>query len=366
MLQRIKAASKNLKSFAANNLKERAKPLLCLVLAASCIMLSIMFSVRTFNVSDGKNNYTVRTFSSNIESAIKKLDLNDSSFEITNVVSKFLTTNVKISYIFPLTVKVGSDLSTYSVRSGLLCDILSSIGIILDEHDTISRSLDSFVDKESTVEITDVEYVTETTFEAIPFDTTVEYSDKYQASTKKLVTEGKVGTKAVTCSVKYVNGKAVESTVIDEKITEYAVDSKTIIGTAAPSYASNGAVHASAVSSISRLEAPSDLFLDKNGVPVKYSSKKTLRATAYTYTGNNCSTGVAPKPGYVAVDPREIPYGTKMYIVSSDGKYVYGYAIAADTGGFIYGNRTDMDLFLETENDCVQFGRRDIVVYFVD
>jgi 3D (Asp-Asp-Asp) domain-containing protein len=77
------------------------------------------------------------------------------------------------------------------------------------------------------------------------------------------------------------------------------------------------------------------------------------------------ATGKYPKPGYVAVDPKEIPYGTKMYIVSADGQYVYGYAIAADTGGFIHGTRADMDLFLDSEQQCVQFGRRDIIVYFV-
>jgi 3D (Asp-Asp-Asp) domain-containing protein len=106
-------------------------------------------------------------------------------------------------------------------------------------------------------------------------------------------------------------------------------------------------------------------LLDENGKPIKYLSKTTLRATAYTHTGNKMATGKYPTPGYVAVDPKEIPYGTKMYIVSADGKYVYGYAIAADTGGFIHDTRADMDLFLDTEAQCVQFGRRDIVVYFV-
>ena len=77
------------------------------------------------------------------------------------------------------------------------------------------------------------------------------------------------------------------------------------------------------------------------------------------------ATGIYPTPGYVAVDPKEIPYGTKMYIVSADGQYVYGYAIAADTGGFIHGDRADMDLFMDTHGQCVKFGRRDIVVYFV-
>ena len=34
----------------------------------------------------------------------------------------------------------------------------------------------------------------------------------------------------------------------------------------------------------------------------------------------------------MAVDPDVIPYGTKLYITSTDGKFVYGYAVATDTG----------------------------------
>ena len=39
--------------------------------------------------------------------------------------------------------------------------------------------------------------------------------------------------------------------------------------------------------------------------------------------------------GNVAVDPRIIPYGSKLFIMSADGKYVYGYGIACDTGGSV-------------------------------
>ena len=89
----------------------------------------------------------------------------------------------------------------------------------------------------------------------------------------------------------------------------------------------------------------------------------TVRATAYTYTGNNCATGVAPKPGYIAVNPKVIPYGTKMFIKTTDGKYIYGYAVAADTGGFVATRPTNFDLYFPTESQCTEFGRRNIEVY---
>ena len=124
-------------------------------------------------------------------------------------------------------------------------------------------------------------------------------------------------------------------------------------------------VQSNTSNTISTLVPDIDIPLDENGLPIRYSSVTKVQATAYTYTGNRCSTGVNPQPGYIAVNPNVIPYGTKMYIVSADGKFTYGYAVAADTGGFINSRPTNVDLFLTTEAACKAFGRRDIYIYFV-
>ena len=67
-------------------------------------------------------------------------------------------------------------------------------------------------------------------------------------------------------------------------------------------------------------------------------------------------------PGVVAVDPDVIPYGTKMYIVANDGT-VYGYAIAADTGWSVQNGVIDLDLFMNTIQDCYNWGRKTVTVY---
>ena len=67
--------------------------------------------------------------------------------------------------------------------------------------------------------------------------------------------------------------------------------------------------------------------------------------------------------GCVAVDPRVIPLGTKLYIETPDGSFVYGHSIAADTGGAIKGNR--VDLFFPTHSQALQFGRRNVNVYIL-
>ena len=81
--------------------------------------------------------------------------------------------------------------------------------------------------------------------------------------------------------------------------------------------------------------------------------------------GGITSTGEKVRTGYIAVDPNEIPYGTEMYIVSADGKRVYGYCIAADTGGFINSTDWTVDLYMDTEQECVNWGRRDIIIYIL-
>ena len=102
--------------------------------------------------------------------------------------------------------------------------------------------------------------------------------------------------------------------------------------------------------------------LDSNGIPKNYTRIVSGSSTAY-YGGGNTASGRPAKVGHVAVNPEIIPYGTKLYIVATDGT-VYGYAIAADTGGFVnHSTNTVVDVYLDTYDDCVQWGRKNVNVY---
>ena len=84
-------------------------------------------------------------------------------------------------------------------------------------------------------------------------------------------------------------------------------------------------------------------------------------ATAYTWGGGASgmtSVGLWPKRGIVAVDPRVIPYFTKLFIPG------YGIAVAGDTGGAIMGTR--IDLFMDTLAECFQWGRREVEIYILE
>lgn len=99
--------------------------------------------------------------------------------------------------------------------------------------------------------------------------------------------------------------------------------------------------------------------------PGRYTRKIEMEATAY-YPGFICNgkwgyitaMGYDAGPGRVAVDPKVIKLGSRLFVKG------YGYCVAVDTGGAIKGNR--IDLCYETREECIQFGRRQVVVYVLD
>lgn len=96
--------------------------------------------------------------------------------------------------------------------------------------------------------------------------------------------------------------------------------------------------------------------------PKNYKRIVDGTATAY-YGGTGTASGRKPMPGHIAVNPKQFPYGTELYIVSLDGKFVYGYCIAADTGGFAKRNSCTVDLYMNTYEECCAWGYRGVRIY---
>ena len=104
-----------------------------------------------------------------------------------------------------------------------------------------------------------------------------------------------------------------------------------------------------------------------SGATMKFSQARTMKCTAYTAghdgVGTRTATGTTVHRGTVAVDQRYIPLGTRMFIVTEKGSYVYGMAKAEDTG--MRGNNK-LDLYMDTYAECINFGRRDCKVYILN
>lgn len=92
---------------------------------------------------------------------------------------------------------------------------------------------------------------------------------------------------------------------------------------------------------------------------VRFRQAYWMEATAYLPTDGGghgiTASGLRARNGIVAVDPRVIPLGTRLYVSG------YGPALAADTGGAILGHK--IDLCMEDYDDAWNFGRRMVKVY---
>ena len=172
----------------------------------------------------------------------------------------------------------------------------------------------------------------------IPFETeSRENKDMFEGE-KKVITNGEVGQKTESLKNTYVNGVLETTEVLKSEITKDPVKEVVEVGTKKGTVAPNG----------------------KNAKRVI-----VMQATAYDPTaGSKTAMGTRARVGAVAVDPKVIPLGSKLYIESMDGFASYGYATAEDTGGAIKGNR--IDLFYNSNAEANRFGRRNVKVYVLD
>ena len=145
-----------------------------------------------------------------------------------------------------------------------------------------------------------------------------------------------------------VDGVVQERELVEDKVVKQPVERVVLRGTG---------------EAISDLDF--DVPTDEYGRPLQYSYVLTNQvATGYSARpGARGASGLKLSEGYVAVRASDIPYGTKLYITSADNSFVYGYAIAADTGTGLMQGVIDVDLFYESYLESCLNGRRNVNIY---
>lgn len=257
-----------------------------------------------------------------------------------------------------VTVNVDGESVTVSTLSQNVGELLSELGITLGEDDEVEPSADTPVSEGLTVDVLRVEYKSYTKEETVAFSKKTEYSASLSKGTSKITQKGVNGKKSVVYREKIVNGEITDKTVESENKFLAPVSQIMTVGTYTGG--NTGVIKNSAA--ISELKMPSKYKLGSNGVPTNYKYTIKGKAAAYCIPGGTTSTGKKVKPGYIAVNPKQIPYGTEMYIVSDDG-IVYGYAIAADTGGFAQQGKFVVDLYMNSTSQCYAWGARNVTIY---
>lgn len=269
---------------------------------------------------------------------------------------------VFIKRAFGVSIEADGETGKVYVAKGTVADAIEKSGIELGENDIVFPSLETKVNNYTKIRIFRVSYNTISEIEEVPYETEIVKDSNMYVDEEKIVTNGVNGERYAFYTEKYVDGELEETVFSYEKIIKKPVNEVKKVGTkqreALSDFKNNG-------EPISDLKVPSDLKLDKNGIPVDYEYCISGKATAYTGDPET-STGRTPMPGHIAVDPNEIPYGTELYVVSADGTYVYGYCIAADTGGFVEMGNTDIDLYMDNRAMCREWGNRNVKIYVLD
>lgn len=246
--------------------------------------------------------------------------------------------------------------------------VLGEAGLELDEDDTYTTQRGDGV-SEITVKRADAEYgetdspeaeavrMVETYTTSISHEVSYCYDASLEAGTQSVLTKGENGQMTCTASVVYLDGQEISRDVLTQTVTQQPVTEVIAIGTGDNAAGSDKAVIGDGIITL------------PTGEVLTYTDTMSVVATAYTCEGWSSpgitATGTLAREGVVAVDPSVIPYGTRFFVVSDDGEYCYGVGTAEDTGDsdFITGNR--IDLYFDTEYECIQFGVRNCTIYII-
>ena len=239
---------------------------------------------------------------------------------------------------------------TYKTSCKTVKELLSDLKIKVDDDDIVIPNLDTELKSEGKISIIKVDVkVIEKEVEA-PFKTIKKKNKELTHKQSKILIQGVNGKNIVKCKEYYAGDKLIKEEVIHVETLVKPIDQVFEEGT-------------------------KDVFTNDRG---DFTARKAIKMVATAYEAGPRSTGKRPgdkgygitasgaraKRGTVAVDPRVIPLGTKLYIKSlTPGVPDYGFAIAQDTGGAIKGNK--IDLFMNTVWECMQFGRRPVMVYIL-
>ena len=260
----------------------------------------------------------------------------------------------------PVTVVYHGDLMRTRVREETVRQLLERLGLEYGEEDTLSHGPEDPVEGGMTLRIDRIVTRREQYTTTVAHDSTTCKDATLPEGTWEVLIRGVDGELSCTAEVTYVNGKEVSRKVLTEIQTIAPVTEVVAWGTAPTVQPEPVDPKGLPIIEDGYIRLPT-------GEVLTYTGTATVRASAYTHTDAGCdfitSTGSRVHVGTVAVDPRYIPYGTRMFIMATSGSYVYGISEAEDCGGAIKGDR--VDLYLPTYEACMEFGRRVCTVYYL-
>ena len=318
-----------------------------LVMATLVMATTVSVYSRAVTVTDGERSHVVLTLHSDPYKAVETAGVVVNDYDMLRVDPAA----GKVQVDRAMTVEVMADgLSTLlHMTEGTVEQALRRAEVTVGKYDTVSQTLDTPIADGMAIKVDRVAYEEYTVTESIAFETTTKYTCVLKPGRSYVRQAGVNGAKTLTYRKTIVNGEVAETELVKETVTKKPTQ-KIVI---------RGADYGTPLSA-----APFSLALDAKNHPVSYKKVFSGKScTAYSI-GSRGASGMRLGVGTVAVDPKVIPYGTKLWIASADGKVVYGYAVAADTGAFV-GGRTFIDVYMGSYKEACLWGRRDMNIYVI-
>ena len=328
--------------------RSRLFAVLCLAAATTAMAAVVSVNSRAVTVTDGDSSRVVLTMHSDPYLAVSAAGVALEEYDLLRVDPAAGTIDVNRA----MTVEVQADgVSTLlHMTEGTVADALRRADVTVGAYDTVSEDTGTAITDGMAITVDRVAYEEYQTTEAIAFETVTNYTCVLKPGRTQVRQAGVPGSKTITYRKTIVNGQVVATDKVNEVVTKKPVN-KILL---------KGASYGTPLS-----KAPFDIALNAKGQPTSYKTVYTGKScTAYS-VGTRGASGMRLGVGTVAVNPKIIPYGTKLWITSADGKFVYGYAVAADTGSFANGTRTFCDVYMGSYAEACAFGRRTMNIYVI-
>ena len=328
-----------------------------------CIILSqSVFALNTYIINDGDKVTIHTSFATDPADVLSEAGIELNPEDTYTTESSSGTSSITIKRLQTVTIHIGATPVQMQTYGETVKSLLDRAGVVLSDNDSVSVLLSSQTYDGMTVTVSRTQYVVEVYDVEVPYETIYCYAPNLPEGQEVLLTKGVNGIASRTANVLYIDGKELSRTPLSEEVTTQPVKEVIAIGT------KEGTSGEFPEVALGKPIIGDGVIITPDGKVLNYGNSGVFSATAYHNTDPGCTIytyiGTLCRVGAIAVDPKVIPLGTKMYIVSNDGRYIYGEAVAEDTGSSIKGNK--IDLYFDSVPECIQFGIRDCTVYFLN
>jgi 3D (Asp-Asp-Asp) domain-containing protein len=219
-------------------------------------------------------------------------------------------------------------------------DALSEAHVSLEAEDEVSPALDASLADGGTIRVSRVTFTEGVTELKIPYHTVIRPATRgnrpYHPTVMK---EGRTGIKRVTYRARLVDGWEVSRATLSEEVIREP-ENQVVVARKPQALGSRGA------------------YIGRRTITVVATAYDPGLGSCGKYANGRTCNGKRAGYGIIAVDPKLIPLGAKLYVPG------YGYGIAADVGGAIKGNH--VDLGFNSRSGAVAWGKRQVKLKIVD